>query len=547
MKRNKLFKMAALGLCLSMLLTGCGAGGDKATSQTTGSDAQTESSNDPLSFKITTVYFGDTSPENTKIQQEWIKMCEEKMGRDLDITFEYIHTGDYTEKLQVINAGGDLPDILTCYSTTSSVDAKLMVDEYGSKGLYVNLADHLEKMPNYKSYLDKDPLSKETLFTPEGDLYGAYNLSITHIGSAHGAESTMMAVKNSVLKELNLPIPTTLEEVYETAKAIKAAGISEYPIVQLEEWQNPEDVVFRSYHTAANRYYDGKEFKYGPVSDDYKLALQYLNKIYTEGLISPDYFTYTTDMGLADLEAGKACILPSAWEGYPGTWSVERPDEEWVAVPNPTSDAYPDDAWQFEREFTSEYQFNPKYSMVISASSPVAEELVEFVDLQYDEDVIDLLNWGIEGETYEETDGTKSLIVEKAKFAEYGMPVSGSMRSGIFPQPQDMDLWRIEISAAAPIYWDGEIVTEKLVAFSSRVMDETNTCPRDGQPNPSISADESSEYANIMTPVETYAKEQKVKFIKGERSFDEWDKYIEEINKMGDIEAAMDIYNSKLN
>ena len=120
------------------------------------------------------------------------------------------------------------------------------------------------------------------------------------------------------------------------------------------------------------------------------------------------------------------------------------------------------------------------------------------------------------------------------------------MRSGIFPQPQDMDLWRIEISEPAPIYWDGEIVTDKLVAFSSSVMNESNTAPRDGQPNPSISADESSEYANIMTPVETYAKEQKVKFIKGDRSFDEWDSYIEEINKMGDIQAAMDIYNSKI-
>ena len=118
--------------------------------------------------------------------------------------------------------------------------------------------------------------------------------------------------------------------------------------------------------------------------------------------------------------------------------------------------------------------------------------------------------------------------------------------TGIFPQPQDMDLWRIEISEPAPIYWNGEIVTDKLVAFSSSVMNESNTTPRDGQPNPSISADESSEYANIMTPVETYAKEQKVKFIKGDRSFDEWDSYIEEINKMGDIQAAMDIYNSKI-
>lgn len=309
MKRKNVSRITALGLCGTMLLSG--AAGLTAHA----------SEEEPLSFKVTTVYFGDQSPENTKIQEEWIKLCEEKLGRKLDITFEYIHTGDYTEKLQVINAGGDLPDILTCYTTNSN--AKLMVDEYGSKGLFLDLAERLDDMPNYKSYLDKDPQSQSTLYTPEGNLYGAYNLSIVPTGSAHGAFSTMMAVKNSVLKDLDLEIPTTLDEVYDVAKAIKDAGVSKYPIVQLEEWQNPEDVVFNAYHTASNRYYDGTEFKYGPLSDDYKQALQYLNKIYTEGLISPDYFTYTTDMGNADLESGTACILPSAWEGYPGAWADE--------------------------------------------------------------------------------------------------------------------------------------------------------------------------------------------------------------------------------
>ena len=183
---------------------------------------------------------------------------------------------------------------------------------------------------------------------------------------------------------------------------------------------------------------------------------------------------------------------------------------------------------------------------MVNAQSPVAEEMVKFLDIQYDQDIIDLLNWGIEGKTYEVKDGKKHLIIDKEKFAELGMPVSGSMRSGIFPQPQDMDLWRIEVTNPSPIYWDGKIVDERLVAFATKVMNASNTSPTDGQPNPSISADESSEYANIMTPVETYAKEQKVKFIKGERSFDEWNKYIEELNNMGDINAALEIYNSKL-
>ena len=128
----------------------------------------------------------------------------------------------------------------------------------------------------------------------------------------------------------------------------------------------------------------------------------------------------------------------------------------------------------------------------------------------------------------------------------YGLPLSGDCRAGIFPQPQDMELWRIGSTSNSPIFYNGELLNEKLVGFSSRVISPENTVPSDSAPKISLTSEENEEYSNIMTPVETYAKEQKVKFIKGERSFDEWDQYIEEINKMGDIQAALKILNDKV-
>ena len=113
MKNKRALKFAAVGLCASLMLAGCGGGGSKKETSSGSGDSDT------VSFKVTTVYFGDKAPTDTRIQEEWIKLCEEKMGKNLDITFEYIHTGDYTEKLQVINAGGELPDILTVYSMRS--------------------------------------------------------------------------------------------------------------------------------------------------------------------------------------------------------------------------------------------------------------------------------------------------------------------------------------------------------------------------------------------------------------------------------------------
>ena len=557
---GKHFKKAAalLAACLSasMLLAACSSGGGttssaggSSTGGGTGSTTSTPAaSGEKISLKVTTVNFGE-SPEGTKIQDAWMAMMKDKLGRDVEINYEFINSGDYKEKLQVINAGGDLPDVLTYFGVP-----KADVDKYGAMGLYINVADYLDKAPNYKAALEKDPNAKTSIYTPSGELYGFFNLSYVPSGSAHGAASTMMAVKNRVLKENNLSIPTTLDEMYEVAKALKEAGVSNYPIIQHEEWQNPEDVVFRAYHTSANnslgKFWNGEAYAYGPITEDYKLALQYLNKLYTEGLISPDYFTHTVDNGNAAIADGSACIIPSSWEGYPAQWSVQYPEDEWVAVPNPTSDKYADSPWQFENEFHSEWEFNPGYSMIVSAQSKCIDDAVALLDLQYDPDVIELLNWGIEGETFQITDGKKEFLLggtENRDAAKgYGLPLSGDCRAGIFPQPQDMELWRIGSASDSPIFYNGELLNEKLVGFSSRVISPENTVPSDSAPKISLTSEENEEYSNIMTPVETYAKEQKVKFIKGERSFDEWDQYIEEINKMGDIQAALKILNDKV-
>ena len=49
-----------------------------------------------------------------------------------------------------------------------------------------------------------------------------------------------------------------------------------------------------------------------------------------------------------------------------------------------------------------------------------------------------------------------------------------------------------------------------------------------------------------MSPITTYESEQRAAFIKGTRSLDEFDAFVAELNAMGDIQAAMDLYNSKL-
>ncbi len=538
---KRVSKLLALSLVSMFLLSSCDA--SSSSGGTSNAPSTGNTSGGKLSFRATTVNFGD-SVTNTPIQKEWLKQMSAKMGKELDIKFEYINVGDYTEKLKVIVAGGDIPDLLT-FGWLPIGD----LNAYGDKGVFAELDSILDKLPNYKSTIDKDKNAKKRIYTPDGKLYAFFNgnymptVSTTIVNSA--------AVKTSVLKENNLEIPTTLNEMYEVAKVLKEKGVSKFPIIQNEEWQNPEGAIFAAYHTASDRFFNGKEYQFGPLMDDYKEALQYLNKIYTEGLISPDYFTHKVDNGNAALADGSACIIPSVWNGYPTNWKTEYPEDEWVLVPLLASDKYPDEPWIFRDEFPSEWSFTSGYSVVVSAKSKVLDDVLRFMDFQYDNDIVQLMNWGIEGEHFKINDqGKKEFLLlgdeNKLALKASGLPVSGSCRAGIFPQVQDIDFWRIETNMPGPIYYKGKLVEEKLVPFAAANITPQTTHPAQYTPIFTLSTAENEAYANIMTPVTTFAKEEKVKFIKGQRPFSDWPKYIEELNKMGDIQKAMDIYNSKI-
>lgn len=530
--------------------TACGGGGSSSTGSSSGGDASKTdasggSAGGTLSFKCTNADFG-VSVTNTPIQNEWQKMMETYLGKKLDIQYEYINFSDYKEKLQVLIAGGNIPDLMT-YAGMASSD----IPKYGEKGVFTEIGSRLDMAPNYKAAVERDPNAKNSVYTPDGKSYAFYNAM--YVPSTTATVAGQSAVRGRVFKENDIKIPTTLDEMYEAAKTLKAKGVSDYPIALHEQWQSPENTIFKAYHIGNNglRYFDGTKYVYGALSEDYKLALQYLNKIYTEGLISPDYFTQTVDNGNKAISGGSALIVPSVWEGYPAQWTVDYPTEEWVLVPQMTSDKYPDTPWAFYNEVRTEWQMNSSYSIVVSEKSKVKDDLIKLVDYQFSPEMVNLLNWGIKDSTYkEDAEGNKEFLLSgqanKEALVATGLPLSGTCRAGIFPQPQDMDLWRIASADPSPIYWEGEIVTEKLVPFSAARMTKENTSPTEYEPSIVLSSDENEQYANIMAPVETFTKEQKVKFIKGERSFDDWDNYLTELNKMGDIQAALDLYNNKI-
>ena len=70
-------------------------------------------------------------------------------------------------------------------------------------------------------------------------------------------------------------------------------------------------------------------------------------------------------------------------------------------------------------------------------------------------------------------------------------------------------------------------------------------------PNYSMTGDENIEHTELMFDINEYVAAERVKFITGEKSFDEWDAYVKQVNKLGAkrateiVQAACDRYQAK--
>lgn len=59
-------------------------------------------------------------------------------------------------------------------------------------------------------------------------------------------------------------------------------------------------------------------------------------------------------------------------------------------------------------------------------------------------------------------------------------------------------------------------------------------------PNVSLTADETSEYASIMSEISTYVDEMKLKYMLGSESLDTFDNFVATLHSMG-IDRALEI------
>lgn len=231
-------------------------------------------------------WMGDVPPltDNTWGEQKF----EELFGVDVVIV-----RAETEEEKTVLYASGNIPDYLvggTISNVTSLTDQGLLAE--------IPLEMIQEHMPRYYAMC--------TGYDPNFFTYGMVDGKIMALPryNAVGAAPVAAAIRADWLKNLNLEVPTTVEELEnvftqfaygdpdgngkDDTYAISAGGASESPLQRL---YFPS--IFGIY--GVNPFYwtvnvDGK-LEYGLVSEGSKKALTLLNKWYEAGLIDPEFVT----------------------------------------------------------------------------------------------------------------------------------------------------------------------------------------------------------------------------------------------------------------
>ncbi|MBM7565812.1 extracellular solute-binding protein [Paenibacillus sacheonensis] len=519
---------------------------DGTTTGTTNDDAKgangsSDASNaEPLSFSVTLPANGvDNSA--SMIQKEWLKLMETKMGRKIDIKWNYIPSSDYDQKVKLMIASNDMTDF---FMTPLFYDTSDMA----KNGQIIDLMKYKDDMPNYMNYLGQVKNGMTNVTNANGQMFTFKETSFPRFEKDKGMLiQNVSAYRYDLFQKNNIKIPTTLDEVYDAAKQLKQLYPKEYPINT--RWNDLRS-LFQANHVVNDIYWDGSKFVYGIFEPGYEEALQFANKLYADKLLDPEYLTDTDDTLKQKALNDKNFIWLAQWFTDPANYTREANNGKTYAV-----SLYPDNpkygkSWQNVANGNTPDLGWGQYSISSKAKNP--EDIVKFVDLQYDPEVIRLLTWGIEGQTYTMVDGQPSFTDEFKKAADpwvvgdkYGIRASKHYSPGLEISSDSKAF--VDFAAMDYTYFDGkyeETPIEKSAYLRSLPMPDNDFVPSNyTAPAIQFTPDESQQISEVMTPVKTYIQTEESKFVTGKESFADWSKFIDKVKGMGDIDKVLKIYN----
>ncbi len=500
MKRT-ILAMTLAGALTVGVLSGCGTSGDTAQEGETKKFTYWMELNGGVSSALQSV--GEVT---------MFKELEKKTGIHID----FIHppAGQTAEQFSLLIASREFPDMIS-YNWLNYPGGP---DKAINDNVIVELNDYMESdAPNFMSWAKQEMYAKGTK-TDGGKYFGfpAINLGDARVFGG-------LCLRGDWLKELNLSVPETIEEWDTVLRAFKEQKGAKFPLTgdanNLTKLQN----FCSAFDVGIRLYVDNGKVKYGPAEPGFKDFLTQMNKWYQDGILDADYPTNTQtilDEKMTNGESGAVfCYIGSGLGRYMGVMKDRDPNYELVAAPYPAVRK-----GEAPRFMEMEGDVVPPFLAITTACSDV-DTAVKWIDYLYSDEGRMLLNFGVEGDTYNMVDG-KPVYTDKilhnpegysifeamcqnfqAPYVVAGLKQDENYLSQYYEFPQQVDAFR---------FWAKDMKS----ASETRIPDLTPTL------------EESEEVATLSTEITTYVDEMILKFIQGTEPLSNYDTFLSTLQKL---------------
>jgi len=471
---------------------------------------------------VTITVFGARDPNHAEWKDVRVLQEYEKMT-NVHMEYQEVPNDGFTEKKQLLFAANELPEVFIRPGFTSAE-----ITMYGVESQQLIQLDSLieQYAPNFMKVMQEDPSIREAITASDGHIYTLPSVDF----SASGHISFKQWINTEWLKAVGMEEPTTTDELKEVLRAFK----TEDPNGNGEQDEIPLGIrQTSSIYSLGGSF--GLEFQmrdtYNMVDgklhnwlcdDEFKEYLQFLNELYEEGLLWPDY--YKDD-------------LPS--------WRSNLAAAAYGAMYMPYTDVF----MNVEDQYTGfDALTGPKganiWSDVISSTTVIGafaisntcqnpEAAMRWVDYFFSDEGSVFFRFGIEGETFNYDEKGQPMIVDEIKKAEEGfMTALGKINlvpGGGFPSV---------ITDAT----DGIVASQKTKDAAVLLMDNI---PAIIYSKPSLSIEDGERVNAIEQDLSIYRDESVTKFIIGEWNFDKWQDYCDTLEKNG-LRELETIYTNAL-
>ena len=273
-------------------------------------------------------------PGEDQSNNEWVRSWYNDLG--IEVTYDWIDEGNtqYTQKLNMTIATGDLPDVFRCNY--------IQFRQLMKAGLIQDLTEVYNKYTSdrIRGYEETDPDTIK-LTTVDGKIYG---IPIYYYGIIDNPR--YMWVRKDWYEEEGSPEVKTVEEFEALAKtmiekhcnyAVAVDNTLDYLFMT-----GPMFDVYLGQPSQGSYYWykdaDGR-IKAGIAHPEFKTALEYWVKWYQEGILSPDFMNYDFNGMNEELVTGRAAFQPYyQWQG-------------WLNGPNLVAAQQSDDAYMIPLQF----------------------------------------------------------------------------------------------------------------------------------------------------------------------------------------------------